>query len=105
MRNDGYYTVVDITGTGPYVIQVDRTLRDEDIGRTTYFFYINYPQGLEQIVNSMIIYDVYDRTKVQGLKSERIGTYSYTMGDVSASGYPADITSALMGYKKPKVIQ
>lgn len=97
LRNDGYYTVSSVAGQ---VITVDRALRTEDFGRSVWFFFIDYPQGLQEVANSMIIYDVFERPKISGMKSEKIGTYSYTLSDVKTSGYPDNIINQLFPFKK-----
>jgi hypothetical protein len=51
----------------------------------------------------MAEYDVYNRT-TGGLDSETIGSYSYSKSvNVLGIGYPADIASGLMPYKRPRV--
>jgi hypothetical protein len=62
--------------------------------------YATTPADLEQICIDLtkIYYDSRDRDG--GLKSEKIGDYAYTVGDITSGKMPDDIKIRLSGYKK-----
>lgn len=93
-RNNGYYTIASLTSTE---IEVNETIVDDTAN--CFIFLANVPDALVQIVSKLIWYDVFVRNKYGGLKSERIGTYSYTVQDVDPNlGYPVDLMAQLERY-------
>lgn len=96
----GYATVQD------GVITVDNPLFNSE---TNYSYsVINLPQDVEQAISQMIYYDVFTRGTVDGLKSESIGNYSYTLEDVTIGSlaYPSAIVSALdVNYRRLRFVQ
>jgi hypothetical protein len=67
-------------------------------------FLTDVPNGLIDIVSRMVNYDVNVRNKIKGLSSERIGTYSYTMGSKGSDlNYPDDVTAGLDTYKNEAI--
>lgn len=94
-RNDGYYSIANVTST---VITVNEDLVDGSAN--CFSFLTDVPDALIEIVGRMIHYDIYVRSNRAGLKSERVGTYSYTLGDSGNNlGYPYDIVSGLNAYE------
>ena len=66
------------------------------------------PQDFEAAISKMIYYDVYTRGTVDDLKSENIGSYSYTKNEttIGSLAYPAELVSGLeANYKKIRFVQ
>lgn len=96
----GYATVQDD------VITVDNPLFNPE---TEYnYSIINLPQDVELAISQMIYYDIFTRGTVDGLKSENIGNYSYTLEDVTVGSlaYPYALVSGLeMNYRRVRFVQ
>lgn len=93
-RNNGFYSVAAVSATA---LTVSEDLADESA--PSYLFFCNVPASFTQLVGRLIWYDIYARTTGAGLKSERVGTYSFTRQDAdTALGYPSDITGGLSAY-------
>lgn len=93
-RNNGYYTVSAVAAG---VLSVSETLADEVA--PSFLFFADVPAAFTQLLGRLIWYDIYSRVQGAGLKSERVGTYSFTMQDAdTALGYPSDITGGLSSY-------
>lgn len=73
-----------------------------------YFYYIMHlPEDVEKAISQMIYYDVYTRGEIDGLKSENIGNYSYTLEDelIGSLAYPKAIAAGLeTTYKKIRFV-
>lgn len=96
----GYATVQDD------VITVDNPLFNPEIQYI--YSIINLPQDVEQAISQMIYYDVFTRGTVDGIKSETVGNYSYSLEDVSVGSlaYPSAIVSALdVNYRRLRFVQ
>lgn len=96
----GYATVTDDN------ITVDNPLWNAE---DKYQYHIMHvPQDFEKAISQMIYYDVYTRGTVDGLKSENIGNYSYTLEDVTVGtlAYPKALVSGLdANYRKLRFVQ
>lgn len=71
-----------------------------------YIFVSGLPQSVEKIISQMISYDVFNRGVPDDLKSENIGSYSYTKADylIGSMAYPSEIVSGLEGFKKVRFL-
>ena len=99
-RNDGYYCVLTHTNASMTVYpEVSTESADNDIAIVLQV----YPRGLRKVATDMLYFDIFERSKNTGYKSETIGTYSYQLQDVDGVGYPVDMVGALQSYKIPKV--
>lgn len=77
-------------------------------GQNYFYYIIHLPQDLELTINKMMYYDFYTRGTVDGLKSESVGNYSYTLEDVTIGGlaYPKELIAGIeTNYKKVRFIQ
>lgn len=96
-RNDGYFTIasIDLDNNKIYV--------DEELesGIANAFIYLcNVPSSVIQIAADMVWYDLTVRSKMKGLKSEKVGTYSWTAQDsINGIDYPSNVTAGLEQYK------
>jgi hypothetical protein len=64
---------------------------------------IEYPDGSELVAAQMIGFHLQPSMKSGGaMKSESIGSYSYTRDDNSADGYPKSITCRIKRYVRAK---
>ncbi len=96
----GYATVTD------GVITLDNPLFNPDIDYTYYIMAL--PQDFELAISQMIFYDVFTRGTVDGLKSESVGNYSYTLEDtyIGSLAYPKALISGLeANYRKLRFVQ
>lgn len=69
---------------------------------------ILFPLDVEQAISQMIYFDIYTRGTVDGLKSESVGNYSYTLEDttIGSLSYPSSLVSALeLNYRKVRFVQ
>lgn len=73
---------------------------------TVYIFVSGLPQSIEKIISQMIAYDVFNRETPNDLKSENIGSYSYTKADylIGSIAYPSEIVSGLENFKKVRFL-
>ena len=71
-----------------------------------YIFVSGLPQSIEKIISQMISYDVFNRGVPDDLKSENIGSYSYTKADylIGSMAYPAEIVLGIEGFKKVRFL-
>lgn len=69
---------------------------------TAYIFVSGLPQSVQNIISKMIAYDVFNREAPNDLKSENIGSYSYTKADylIGSMAYPSEIVSGLENFKR-----
>ncbi len=90
-RNDDYYTIDTVTSTTITVV--------EDIvdGEANAFICLTIiPQNFINILGRMIQYDVYTRNSIASFESERIGTYTYTLGTFNNGlRYPDQVIAGL----------
>lgn len=98
-RNDGLFTVTEVTGT---TFKVKEKVRDDiDLLVTL----VQYPADVKMGVVNLMKWDMENRDKA-GIASETISrhTVSYVSMDASNSslGYPAYLTQFLDGYKKAR---
>ena len=96
----GYATVQDD------VITVDNPLFNPETKYT--YSVINLPPDVEQAISQMIYYDIFTRGTIDGLKSENIGNYSYTLEDTSIGSlaYPYALVAGLeMNYRRLRFVQ
>ena len=103
VRDDGFYDV--LSSTEDHLIVTPEVPLDIIDGSSIFFGLVVWPTGLEMIAANMVAFDVYSRSN-NGLKSESIGTYSYTTDEVDVNGiaYPASVISGLMVYKVPRFV-
>ena len=88
------------------VITLDNPLFNPDVDYTYYIMVL--PQDFELAISQMIFYDVFTRGTVDGLKSENIGNYSYTLEDtyIGSLAYPKALISGLdANYRKLRFVQ
>lgn len=73
---------------------------------TAYIFVSGLPQSVEKIICQMISYDIFNRGVPDDLKSENIGSYSYTKADylIGSIAYPSEIVSGLENFKKVRFL-
>jgi hypothetical protein len=86
IRNNGYFTVTDITGS---VMTVSEDLSDEE--ETVSIFLVIFPKTLKRIAARMVSFDIFKRNTMTGLRSQTIGTVSYTWQDINGTSYPTDV--------------
>jgi len=99
-RNDGFYDVLT-NSLDVLTISPEFAFEVEDDG--VLILVSVFPRGLRDVCARMAAFDVWERNKQGvGIDSESIGSYSWTKGPVSA-GYPSDMVSGLMAYKRPKI--
>lgn len=99
IRNTGYLTVVSVAAE---IITVSEDLEDEEA--CVFLSLANIPAALCSIIGRMVYYDVFVKGAGgvdPGLKSEKIGTYSYTMDDLTVGGnrYPSGVAGDLDTYQ------
>lgn len=74
-----------------------------------YFYYPMYlPQDVEIAISKMMYYDAFTRGEVDGIKSENIGNYSYSLEEVTVGtlAYPKELVAGIENnYKKMRFIQ
>lgn len=96
----GYATVQDD------VITVDNPLFNPETKYT--YSVMNLPPDVEQTISQMIYYDIFTRGTIDGLKSENVGNYSYTLEDTSIGSlaYPYALVAGLeMNYRRLRFVQ
>lgn len=86
------------------------TVDNPEFNPETEYTYLkmHLPADVEQTISQMIYYDVFTRGTIDGLKSESIGNYSYTLEDVTVGSlaYPSAIVSALdVNYRRLRFVQ
>jgi hypothetical protein len=94
--NDNNYKVTSITASTITLDSGSEIINES--GNNIYITRVNYPASLKMIVAHMIKFKL-NKNIGNGLKSENIDGYSYTLDDVSV-GYPATINAMLTKYKK-----
>ena len=101
-RNDGYYDVLSASSSSITVDPLPVLIGAEE--DRILILSSQFPPALSAIAARMVAYDVKFRN-VSGLDSESIGSYSYTKSlvTISGMGYPAEVTSGLLSFKRPKV--
>lgn len=64
------------------------------------------PECIEKTICEMIHYDVFVRETPDNLKSENIGSYSYTKNEVKVGGlyYPPEIISGIESFKRVRFV-
>jgi hypothetical protein len=96
-RNDGFYTISNIDLT-LNEITVAESVIDET--SNAFIFLSIVPEEFIMIVARMVWFDIFQRLQSGGLKSESIGSYSFTVGALTALGYPDDIVNGISAYEK-----
>lgn len=91
-RNRGFFT---LTAVGADSFTVSEDVQDETVAGFVTLSYL--PDAINSIVGRMMHYDIFLRGSSTGLRSERIGTYSYTKESFEVAGrrYPADVAGDL----------
>ena len=74
-----------------------------------YFYYPMYlPQDVEIAISKMMYYDAFTRGEVDGIKSENIGNYSYSLEEVTVGtlAYPKELVAGIENnYKIVRFVQ
>lgn len=74
-----------------------------------YFYYPMYlPQDVEIAISKMMYYDAFTRGEVDGIKSENIGNYSYSLEEVTVGtlAYPKELIAGIENnYKIVRFVQ
>jgi len=99
IKNNKFYTIQSIVGEK---VTITETPVDEE--NYSFIFLSIIPDELYKLIGRMIHYDIYYRYAISsGLKSETIGTYSYTKEDLKVGNlsYPIEIVSDLDNYQLP----
>jgi len=100
-RNDGYYTISALD-----IALQKITVQEEVINEmsNTFIYLCVVPEGILDIIAEMVYYDVIKKPQLSGLRSETIGTYSYTKENSGNSlHYPDDLLSGLESYRLPSI--
>jgi hypothetical protein len=96
-RNDGYFTVVAVDALFNMITVQEPVISEVS---NAFIFLCAVPDEVIKIAERMVYFDVMIRPKQAGMKSESIGTYSYTRGDSGNSlNYPDDIIAGLDAYR------
>lgn len=96
-RNDGYFTVTSIDDVNN-IIYVYEPLKEET--SYAFIFLADVPDAVVQIAARMVNFDIYRRGRLTGLKSESVGSYSWSMQTMgNGLAYPDDLIAGLDGYK------
>ena len=99
-RNDGYFTIQSLDPDNG-IIYVDEELKS---GIANAFIYLcDVPEEVIQIAADMCWFDVTVRPLMKGLKSEKIGTYSWTAADYGGLSYPENIVAGLETHRSISV--
>jgi len=100
-KNDGYHDIESLTDT-VLTIADDTTIIDEDLSAWVTIAFVKWPAGLKLIASEMIRYDLIDRYKTSGVKSESIDRHTTTFDTDSKHaknyGYPGDVIAGLDVY-------
>ena len=96
-RNDGFYTITALDIANNKISVFEEVIS----GLANAFIYLcSVPDSVIQIAADMVYYDLVIRPKMKGLKSEKIGTYSWVAQDsINGIDYPASVTSGLEAYR------
>jgi len=94
VRNSGYFTIAEINNN---VITVREQFSEEE--RYLEVYLVLYSKSIMDIAARMVAYDVTKRGKAEGLKSQNVGTWSGTYGDIGILSYPNDIVSDLSFFR------
>lgn len=103
VRNNYISYVTAVTGT---TITVDNALFADTI-EDCRITLMRLAQPVEQAICEMIYFDTFVRGAASDLKSESIGSYSYTKADVQIGSlaYPQELISVLMPFKMVRFVQ
>lgn len=97
-RNDGLREILTVDAAG---LTFTEALAGAGIDRFAIAL-ANVPTDLNQIIARMIYFDLEYRPHRTGIQTERIGTYSYTLGGnetmVAGLSYPIDIAAGIESY-------
>lgn len=97
IKNNKFYTIDSIVGEKVFIKETP--VNEENY---SFMFLTIIPDELYKLIGRMIHYDIYYRYAISsGLKSETIGTYSYTKEDLKVGNlsYPIEIVSDLDNYQ------
>jgi hypothetical protein len=108
LLNDGFYTISTVTSTVMTLMVYDELkdedIDDEDLNASIDITQVKWPDGIKPIIANMIRYDMIERAKRSGAKSERIGNYAITYMEGSTGvDYPGDIVAGLDIYTVPGI--
>jgi hypothetical protein len=93
-RNDKFMTLTAVDESTA-TLTVSEDIKAE-AGEGCFVFLTDIPQAVFDIIGEMVYFDQFERN-ANGLKSERVGTYSWTRDDVRIGGlgYPDEIVGNL----------
>lgn len=96
-RNDGPFEIEAVNADG---LQLDSVLADGEDERFLVALIDGDQADLNRIIARMIYFDVVLRPARFGVRTERIGAYSYTLADTMVAGllYPADVVAGIDSY-------
>jgi len=103
IQNNGYFSVVSVNST---VITVNETIKTESssTGKFPIVYRVDYPDDIPFIGAKMIRWSI-DSQNRDGLRSESLGDYSYTLQELVGNNmYPTNIVGGLKKYKKAKFL-
>ena len=110
-KNDGFRTIASLSTTTATLTSsnelVDEAHTESDVdAEYVYFTLVNWPDALKDIASQMIRFDIINRPKRSGVRSESIGNYSVTFetGGQGTYGYPDDIIGHLKTWMRPRFI-
>lgn len=97
-RNDDRFITLTAVNESTVVLDTSSALKDEVSGGC-FVFLTDIPQAVLDTIGRMVYFDVAERNAI-GLKSEKVGTYSWTRDDVRVGGigYPDEIVGTLDQY-------
>lgn len=103
-QNNGYYSVASV---GTTYITTNETITSEtsSTGKFPTIWRVEYPKDLPFIASRMIRHLI-DFQGKEGIQSESLGDYSYTLSNTIAgsNSYPASIINGLTKYRKVRML-
>jgi len=97
LKNNDYY---NITATASNVLKVAEDIKNGT--ENAFISLVVFPLDFITVVARLIWHDIFKEDN-NGLKSERIGTYSYTLEELAKNGYPKDVIRGLQAYERISV--
>ena len=102
-RNNGYFTVTDVSGS---TLTVSESVTEELSGRSILVSVVKWPKSLKPIAAEMIAYDYDVRpSRTAGITSRTLGPWSESYGEaLDQYGYPKRLTDRLIPYRVARLI-
>lgn len=98
--NDGLYHV-DTAAAGTLTLGRYESLSSEDLSAATEIYKVIWPNELKLTMARMINFNL-QKSSLKNVKSESIGGYSISYGDIGNSGYPKFIENDLNRFRRLK---